>query len=189
MYIQLAKARSLCACGGSVFMYDYQGFGNSQGRPTVQGACDDALAAYDYLRDLEKRDAKDIIAVGQSFGSGVTGQLALNRKLAGVIMLSGFSSLVSAGRNTLPWLKLYPASIFPPQIALDNGAVFGKLHLPLLIVHGTTDRIISYHEAQKLFAKASDPKKLLLLPEGHSSFGKGNQFAIAVKDFLRENSL
>ena len=67
-------------------MYDYQGFGKSQGRPSVECACEDALAAYDYLVNTEKFDNNCIIGVGQSFGSGVTGQLALHRKLAGVIM-------------------------------------------------------------------------------------------------------
>lgn len=189
IYTQLNKARCFSACGASVLMYDYQGFGKSQGRPSIEGACDDGLAAYDYLIQTQNYKPEDIIALGQSFGSGVTGQLALQRKLAGAVILSGFSSLQSAGKETFPWLRLYPDCCFPKQM-LDNAAVFSKLKVPLLIVHGTADRVISCNEAKLLFEKANQPKSILILQgEGHSSFGKGNKFALVLKEFLQQNRI
>lgn len=189
IYTQLTKARCFSACGASVLMYDYQGFGKSQGRPSIEGACEDGLAAYDYLVTQLKYDPKDIVALGQSFGTGVTGQLALQRELAGVVMLSGFSSLISAGRDSFIWLRLYPDFCFPKQM-LDNAAVFSKVHVPLLIVHGTADRVISWHEATRLYEKASQPKSILVMEgEGHASFGKDNTFALTLKEFLERNKI
>lgn len=188
IYIQIPKARLLLSCGASVFMYDYQGFGLSQGKPSIDGACDDAVAAYDYLVNCEKRTGNDIIAMGQSFGSGVTGQLTERRKLAAVILHSGFASLMSAGRDSLFWLRLYPDWSFPKQM-MDNIAVFTKPHPPLLIVHGRTDRIISCAQAIELYNRALEPKQILILPQGHSTFGRGNEFAFVVKEFLRQHKL
>ncbi len=188
MYQQISKAKLLMSCGASVFMYDYQGFGRSQGKPSVEGACDDGVAAYDYLVTKENFNNYNIIAMGESFGSGVTGQLCLRRKLAAVIMHSGFASLISAGRDKLFWLRLYPDWSFPKQM-MDNIAVFSKPHPPLLIVHGKTDPIISCSEALNLFNKAAEPKNIFLVPQGHCSFGRGNQFATEVRKFLLENKL
>lgn len=184
IYIQVQRARLLLGCGASVFMYDYQGFGRSQGRPTVAGTCDDAIAAYDFLVNHEKRTGNDIIAVGQSWGSGPTGQLAAKRPLGGVIMHAGFSSLCDAARDTLFWLRLYPDWCFPRQFLLDNVAIFSKPHPPLLIIHGKTDQVIPCTEAERLFAAAVEPKTLLLLPRGHSSVGDGVVFASAVRQFM-----
>lgn len=170
-------------------MYDYQGFGRSQGSATVEGTCEDAVAAYDYLIQHEKRTAKDIIAVGESWGSGVTGQLVMQREVAGVIMHSGFASLVSAGRHRFFWLRLYPDWSFPKNLRLDNMAVFSKPHPPLLIVHGKTDIVIPCQEAKLLFERATEPKTLFLLPLGHCTFGKGNEFSVVVRRFLQENHL
>ncbi len=189
IYAQFPKARLLLGCGGSVFLYDYQGFGRSQGRASIQNSCEDALAAYDYLRDHEKRSAKDITAVGQSWGSGVTGHLAQSRDLAGVVMISGFSSLRQAGRETFFWLRCYPDWTFPAAANLDNLSVFSKPHAPLLLVHGKNDSVVSWAEAEQLYAAALDRKSLLLLPVGHSGVGDGVEFAVALRKFLEENQI
>jgi uncharacterized protein len=163
IYGKFHVAVNLLLCGGSVLMYDYQGYGMSEGKTSVDGACDDAVAAYDYLIDHEHRTGTDIIAFGESFGTGVTGQLAERRKLGGIILQSGFTSLMRAGRDTFFWLRLYPDWCFPRQI-MDNIAVFSKPHPPLLIVHGKKDHILSFENATDLYSKAIPPKSLLVLP-------------------------
>jgi uncharacterized protein len=182
IYLQLHKLRLFVGCGGSVFIYDYQGFGRSQGRATINGTCEDAVAAYDYLKTHEHRSPEDIVAIGESWGTGVTGQLITKRPVAAVIMHSGFSSLPSAARRTLFWLNLYPDWCFPER--LDNTVVFSKPHPPLLIVHGRTDWVISVKEAERLYEKAIEPKSILILPKGHCTYGDGFEFAAAVRKFL-----
>ncbi len=189
IYGKLCCPRLLLQCGGSVLQYDYQGYGKSEGSPSLDGVCDDVAAAYDYLIQHEHRSSHDIIGYGESFGTGVTGQLALRRKLGGVILLSGYSSLFRASRDLLPFLHLYPDSMFPTQ-GLDNIAVFRKPHPPLLIVHGKRDKVLSYKNAEDLYRAAEEPKTLLTLPEGtHGSFGKGNAFFTSVSSFCTRNNL
>ncbi|MFY0022366.1 hypothetical protein ABTQ05_20790, partial [Acinetobacter baumannii] len=86
----------------------------------------------DYLIASEHRTAHDIIGYGESFGSGVTGQLLKRRSLAGVIFQSGFASLKTAARDTLFWLQFYPDWMFPAQM-MDNEPLFTRPHPPLLI--------------------------------------------------------
>jgi uncharacterized protein len=189
LYNRSGMARMLLRCGGSVLLYNYRGYGQSEGTPSLDGVCLDAIGAYDYLVQKERASQEKIIAYGESFGTGVTGQLVSHRKVGAVIMQSGFTSLLRAGRDTLPWLRLYPDSWFPPQI-LDNLAVFIKQHPPLLIVHGRKDRMVLYQNAVDLFDAAAEPKRFLVLPEGdHGSFGKGNEYFDTVADFLKKNNL
>ena len=180
----------LLLCGGSVFIYDYQGYGKSEGRITLDGACDDATAAYDYLVNQEHRTGKDIIGFGESFGCGVTGQLSIRRKLAAVILQSGFSSLLRAGRDNLFWLRWYPESAFPYCLKMDNAAIFGKPHSPLLIVHGKKDRILPFANAEDLYSTAVEPKRFYVVSDGgHCCFGTTSQFVQAVKSFLVDNQI
>lgn len=181
--------RMLLRCGGSVFIYNYRGYGRSKGHPSLEGVCKDAEAAYDYLIQHEGVEAEHVIAYGESFGSGVTGQLVSRRKVGGVIMQSGFSSLLRASRDVLPWLKLYPDVFFGSQ-RLDNVDVFSKPHPPLLIVHGQKDNLVSCNNAKDLYRSAIEQKTLLILPNGdHGSFGQGNEYFVAVEKFFRSNGL
>jgi alpha-beta hydrolase superfamily lysophospholipase len=185
IFAKLNSAKLLLQCGGSVFMYDYQGYGLSEGKTSITNACNDAVAAYDYLVSKEHRTSKDIIAFGESFGSGVSSQLLLKRPLAGVIFQSGFSSLLRAGRDRLVWLNAYPDWAFPEYLKLDNAAVFRKPHPPLLIVHGKSDRTVSYANAEDLYRSAVEPKMLLPVADGpHCCFGKGDEFLLCVRSFL-----
>lgn len=190
IFIQLPKVRQLVNYDAAVFMYDYQGFGRSHGRPTVTGACEDALAAYDYV---SKRQANlshnNIIGIGESFGAGVTAWLSQRRNLSGTVMLSGFSSLPQAGKDKLFWLNLYPDLCFPKERNLDNVAVLRAEHPPVLIVHGRGDRTISFNHSLDLFSQAKGAKKFLELPGGHCTWGSGREFPDTLRSFIKEYSL
>jgi fermentation-respiration switch protein FrsA (DUF1100 family) len=189
IYGKIHVAQSLLTCSGSVLMYDYQGYGKSEGRTSPENACDDCVAAYDYLINDEHRSDKDIIGVGESFGSGVTGQLLKKRRLAAVIFQSGFASLKSAGSERYFWLRLYPDWCFPHQI-LDNVEVFSKPHPPFLMSHGTNDSVVSYQNAMLLYNSAIPPKTLLTMPGGgHGTVGAKGEFYTAVRKFLKDNKL
>ncbi len=189
IYGKLHVAQSLLSCGGSVLMYDYQGYGKSEGRASLKNACDDGVAAYDYLVQQEHRTGNDIIGFGESLGSGVTGQLVKRRRLGGVIFQSGFSSLKAAAADSMIWLRAYPNWCFPRQM-MDNVEVFSKPHPPLLISHGTGDTIVRYKNALELYNKAIQPKTLLTLPGGHhGTVGANGEFYVAIRKFLKENNL
>ena len=189
IYGKLHVASALLLCGGSVLIYDYQGYGCSEGKPSIEKACDDAVAGYDYLIEKEHRKPNDIVAFGESFGCGVVGQLVLRRTISGAILHSGATSLMRAGRDQLFWLNLYPDCLFPKQ-DLDNIAVFSAPHPPLLIIHGKLDKTLSFQNAQDLFNQAVPPKQLFAVETGgHCSFGQGTEVVDAIKRFLAGNPM
>src|SRR5260370_14117469 len=78
--------------GFSVFAYDYQGYGTSQGKPSEKGAYDDEYAAYDYLIANLKIAPDRIIICGRSVRSGPAVHLAARRPAAGLILQSPVAS-------------------------------------------------------------------------------------------------
>ena len=189
IYHRLNQPRVLIPCGGSVLQYDYEGYGQSDGRPSLDGVCDDLTGAYDFLVQHEHRSPRDVIAFGDSFGTGPTGQLVLRRRVGAVVLQSGFSSLLRASRDRLPWLRLYPDALFPRQ-AMDNIAVFSKPHPPLLIVHGTKDDMLSFSNAEDLYKAAIEPKQMFVIEgEGHGAFGKFADFRDTLATFLKKYQL
>ncbi|MBX9571984.1 MAG: hypothetical protein K2X77_24035 [Candidatus Obscuribacterales bacterium] len=77
---------------------------------------------------------------------------------------------------------------FPKQM-MNNIAVFSKPHPPVLIVHGTTDNILSFSRAVELYTSAIEPKQFLRLETGHSGFGKTNLFASTMRQFIAQNGI
>jgi pimeloyl-ACP methyl ester carboxylesterase len=120
---------------------------------------------------------------------GVTGQLVTKRTLGGVIFLSGFASIKSAGSDSLFWLRYYPDWCFPKQM-MDNVAVFSKPHPPLLMSHGTKDIVVKYENALELYKKALPPKTLITIKgSGHGAVGAAGEFYTAVRKFIEDNYL
>jgi fermentation-respiration switch protein FrsA (DUF1100 family) len=148
----------------SVFAYDYQGYGLSEGSPTVDNICDDGIAAYDYLVEKKKLAPAKLILYGESLGGAVACYTAARRPTGGLILQSTFSSLPHIAGQKFIHLKLYPRFFFPAN-TLDNVAVLKKFHPPLMLVHGMKDRIIPESEAELLFQGACEPKKIVRIAE------------------------
>lgn len=148
---------TLVKAGVSVLAYDYEGYGKSEGEPSVDVACDDAKCAYDYLVHDRKIPADKIILFGESLGTGITGDLASKVKCGGVVLQCPFMSLRQRAVEILPIEHLYPQLCYPAN-ALDNVAVFSKPHAPLLIIAGVLDHVLPIHHADDLFRMAVEPK-------------------------------
>lgn len=146
--------------GVSVLAYDYRGYGNSEGRPSVESVAEDGLRAYDFLCGELGYDSSVVILYGQSLGSAVTCHILSNRACLGVILQSGFSSLRKVAQQRFPFLSQF--ELVPD--ALDNGMILSsKPHPPLLLIHGTNDFIVPVANAHDMFARASSQKQLVLL--------------------------
>ncbi|HEY9678555.1 MAG TPA: alpha/beta hydrolase [Drouetiella sp.] len=177
----------LLFAGGSVLMYDYQGYGFSTGEPSVAALKQDGLAAYDYARNVLHYEPKDIILYGESLGSGVTTYIAENRPVAGIVIQSGFSSLSRAAQDRLLWLRVYPKIAFK-DVEFDNEAYLRGKHAPLLWVHGEIDQTLPITHAEETIAAATEPKKLVVFKgAGHNDIPLLNPklFATTIGDFVR----
>ncbi|MGH9553202.1 MAG: alpha/beta hydrolase, partial [Terriglobales bacterium] len=158
----------LLKAGTSVFIYDYRGYGKSQGAPDVEGICEDAIAAYDYVHKVRQVPPEHIVLYGESLGVGVTTYLSTERKCAGMILQSGFASLSRIASEIFPVLALYPGPLLsnPP---LDSIAVLSKSHAPVLIVHGRQDDVVPFKHGEDIYEAAVGPKVFVDLPAcGHN---------------------
>lgn len=150
---------SLEHSGFSVFSYDYQGYGTSEGRPSEQGVYDDENAAYDYLTGQLKIAPDRIIILGRSVGTGPAVHIAARRPAAGLILQSPFLSAF----RVLTRISILPFDKFP------NYRDIGKVRFPVLIIHGTRDEVIGFWHGQKLFALANQPKQFFAVEgAGHN---------------------
>jgi abhydrolase domain-containing protein 17 len=137
--------------GFSVLAYDYQGYGTSGGKPGEKTAYEDEVAAYEFLTTHLKIAPERIILLGRSVGSGPAVHLAARKPVAGIVLQSPF---VSAFR-VLTRVPLVPFDKFP------NYKDIGRVHCPVLIVHGTRDTIIEPWHGRKLYELANQPKQFL----------------------------
>jgi len=154
--------------GFNVLMLDYRGFGRSQGKPSLEGVVDDALAALRHLRTRRDVDAQKLIVIGQSIG-GATAlrMLAVDRlgvRLA--VIDSAFASYRGIARDAAmqsvvmaPFLPL-ALPLLPPA-SRDPIAALARIDVPLLFLHGTRDAVIPFKHSEQLFAAAREPKRMM----------------------------
>lgn len=149
----------------ALFIYDYAGFGKSEGSPTIRGMMDDARAAYDCLVTQLEVDPKTIVHYGGSLGTGPAALLAAEKPCAGLVLVSPYTSLKAQARDTFPFLNIYPDCLIADADfdTLDN---VRRLTVPVLIVHGTSDPCIRIHHGDSVYAAAHDPKTYLRVSNG-----------------------
>jgi abhydrolase domain-containing protein 17 len=140
---------SLRHAGFSVFAYDYEGYGTSEGKPSEKACYEDAAAAYEFLAVDLKTPPDRIIIFGRSVGSGPATYIAAKRPSAGVILQSPF---VSAFR-VLTRIPVLPFDKFP------NYKYIRHIHSPILIMHSRADSVIPFWHGQKIFDLANRPKQ------------------------------
>jgi fermentation-respiration switch protein FrsA (DUF1100 family) len=179
--------KTLLNSGASVFIYDYSGFGLSKGSPSVNGAIDDAVAAFDTMKNKLNIDPKSIVLYGESLGTGITSQLAKQRGCSAIILQSAFASLPEIAREKMLVFRLYPDFIYPVNLLNTKAYVRGE-HPPLLIIHGEKDNIIPVHNADDIYAAASAKKSIVKLPDAshndvpdHTTYEMGSKISELLK--------
>lgn len=148
----------------SVFIVDYRGYGQSDGKPTEKGLYRDAEAAWDFLTRDRGIDAGNIVIYGRSLGGSVASWLAAKNSPAGLIIDSSFTSAPDIGQELYPWLPVRWLSRFDHatrQYAADANS-------PVLVVHSRDDEIIPFHHGERIFEASPEPKSLLELRGGHN---------------------
>lgn len=153
----------LLAAGVNVFAFDYRGYGRSTGRPSESRTYLDAQAAYDWLR-IRGIAGANIIALGESLGGGVAGELAVRVPLRGLILQSTFTSIPDLGAELFPWLPVRTLS----TIRYDTLAKLPRIRIPILVMHSRSDSLVGFHHGQKLFASANEPKTFCELEGDHN---------------------
>jgi fermentation-respiration switch protein FrsA (DUF1100 family) len=147
----LPELREFHEQGYAVLGYDYRGYGLSSGRPSEANANADIEAAYRYLTETLKVPPERIIIHGYSVGGGPAARLASRHKTAGLVLESTFTTALS----TVTRIPIFPIDRFR---TID---LIGAATVPILVIHGTEDRIVPYSLGEKLFGVAPAPKTFL----------------------------
>lgn len=140
----------------SVLMFDYRGYGRSQGTPTVDGAIQDATAARKKLCELAGVNDAQMVLMGESLGGAVVLQLAAKSPPKALILQSTFSCLKDVADVHFP-----SVSWLVPRGKLDSVSAIKSYRGPLLLSHGTIDRTVPYGLGEKLFQAANEPKEFV----------------------------
>jgi hypothetical protein len=139
-----------------VLLFDYRGFGRSEGNPHEKGTYEDALASYRYLADVRRVDPERIVLFGESLGAAVAVELSSRVPAGAIVLESPFTSIAAMARVAYPFL---PAGWV--RTKYDNLGKVGGLSVPLLVIHGTRDETVPFTQGRELFDAARGPKRFL----------------------------
>ena len=148
----------------NVFIIDYRGYGQSEGKTTERGTYRDAEAAWNYLLTTKNIAAGQIIIFGRSLGAAIAAWLASVHQPAGLIVESGFSSVPAMGKRLYPFLPIRWLAHFN----YNTQEYISKVTCPVLIAHSLDDDIIPFEEGREIFKAATEPKRLFEMRGGHN---------------------
>ena len=164
--------------GYSVLMYDYRGYGTSDGRPSEINARRDAAAVYRWLTETQGIAPENIIAQGRSLGGALAIWLAATHEVGALVIESSFVSAfrVKTHWKLLPWDKFESLSLIP------------EVECPVLVMHGTKDEVIPFWHGKKLFEAAPEPKQHFWITNGrHKDYAyvAGDQYLSRFEEFMQ----
>ncbi len=153
------RLKELSEYGYKVIGYDYEGYGESGGKPSEEAAVRDIETVYRYVTEKLGIKPENIIVYGFSVGTGPSCYLAEKYPVKALILEAPFAS---AFQVVLPFGGL-PGDPFPNADRVSNTEV------PVLVFHGTEDRIIPFRNGKKVYEHAAGRKQFVEVPgAGHN---------------------
>ena len=166
--------------GVSVLVFDYRGYGRSEGKPSEAGILADARAARRWLAERAGVSEPEIVLMGESLGGGVMVDLAAKDGARALILENTFSSLPDVAAFHYPWV---PVKLLM-RTQLNSVAKIRDYRGPLLQIHGDADTIIPLTLAERLHSAANAPKQFVLISGGDHNDPRTPEFAQALDRFL-----
>jgi len=143
-----------------VFVYDYAGYGKSQGKMSEENLFSDAQSIYDYCREKYAEDK--IILYGRSIGTGVAAYVASKNNPGQLILESPYFSMVDLCSKLYPFL---PSFIL--RYPLRTDIYLPEVECPVTIFHGTDDEVIYPGSSEKLRPLLKHGDNLYFINGGH----------------------
>ena len=158
------------------YIFDYRGYGKSDGLPELDGIVRDVRAMLDYMMRITPAD-QQLIVIGHSMG----GALAIyavathpqKQRIAALVTIEAFSDYRQVTRDVLDNSWLTWALQWPLSLAIDNtyrplDYVAKVSPVPLLIMHSKQDRLVPYYHGLKLYEQARHPKQFIDIDSDHN---------------------
>lgn len=168
----------------NIFIFDYRGYGRSEGKPDQQGIFKDSQAAYDFLTLKKNIAPETLFLFGRSLGGVCAIETASKNKAAGLIVESTFTSAREMADKIFPFFPLK----FLLRQKYDAIGTVASVNMPKLFLHGTEDDLVPFSMGQELFEAASEPKEFYSIKgAGHNdtySVG-GKEYFDALERFIQ----
>ena len=150
--------------GFSCFIFDYRGYGRSQGKPGEKGTYVDVCSAYRWLRRTKRVSAERIIVFGRSLGGCMAARLACKARVRALVLESSFTSYVDMGRKFYPYM---PVRWFA-RFGYETITHVRRIKCPLLVIHSRQDEIVPFEFGIQLFESGVEPKTFVEISGGHN---------------------
>lgn len=165
----------------TVLVYDYRGYGYSEGIPSETGLISDGLAAQQWLAERTGLLPEDLVLVGRSLGGGVSVAVAAERGARALVLDATFSRMIDAACYNYPWL---PVKLFMRD-RYDSLARIEQYHGPVFQCHRTTDEVVPVELARQVSQRAPGPlKQFFEIPTGRHNDPLPVEYYAALNAFL-----
>jgi uncharacterized protein len=163
MTVQWQFAEWMPARGYNLFVFDYRGYGQSHGKPEPKGVFEDAIAALNYARSRSDIDTGRLFVFGQSLGGmlAIAASGASPQGVRAVLAEAPFHSYSALADDRTPGEGQL---VDPAYCATTYVARLSPI--PLLLIHGTNDKVVPYSHSEMLLAEAIEPKQLVTVEGG-----------------------
>jgi len=175
------RHRATVADGTGLIAVNFRGYGGSTGTPTEDGLHRDGEAAYAFA--AARYAPARIVLWGHSLGTGVAVKLAATHPVGKLILEAPYSSTADVAADHYPFVPV--PWLMKDQFHSDQW--IGKVHVPLLIMHGARDNVIDIRFAERLFALANEPKRFIRYDKGGHNDLDDYGAGAAARAFIAEN--
>ncbi len=184
---RLETVECLTALGANVMLFDYRGYGQSDGAPSETNMYADAAACYRWLTGSQGVRSDQIVLFGRSLGGAVAIELASQVDCAGLIVESSFTSAKEMGRLMFPY---FPIGLLL-RYEFESIQKIGQVNCPVLVTHSPSDDLVPFAMGRRLYEESAEPKRFVELKGSHNErdYMSDGAYIEAVRAILYGNPL
>ena len=171
------------ALDSEIFIFDYRGYGRSQGHPSESGIYADGQAAYRYLVEQLNKSPRQLILLGRSLGGVVAVDLAQSVEPAGIILESTFTNARDMARRMFGFIPVW----WFMSIKFQSDVKIQNIRVPKLFIHGTRDEVVPMELGKKLYELAPPPKTFVAIQGANHNdiyITGGSTYYQAMREFI-----
>lgn len=135
--------------GMAVLAVNYRGYGDSQGDPAENHMVEDGCMLFDWLAARSHVDPARVAVVGRSLGSGVAVQVAMQRPVHSVVLITPYDSILAIAQRRF---RAVPVS-FVLRHRFESVKYAAELKAPTYVVRAASDDVVPHSHTDQLVSK------------------------------------
>lgn len=162
----------------TTYLMAYRGYGASEGQPSQRALSEDALALVDHVNERHRGARVDVL--GRSLGSAVAVQVATQRSVDHVVLVTPFDSLTATAADLFPGL---PVSRLIED-HWNSAAIAADVRAPVLVLRGARDEVVRPERTGALVEALSDPVVVSFPEADHNNISDEPGYWTSITTFL-----